>query len=84
MYKLYKDGSVKSYIANFIYDGASWSKYNNVIDETIKFGHDGTSWVPDNTIKYTLTAADYALVGNDRYGNFDVRAGKDEELRQYV
>lgn len=79
MYKLYTGGSVKSFIANFIYDGVSWSKYNNVIDETIKFGHDGTSWVPDNTIKYTLTAADYALVGNDRYGNFDVRAGKDEE-----
>ncbi|MDG1172504.1 MAG: hypothetical protein P8N05_06885, partial [Polaribacter sp.] len=79
MYKLYKSGSVKSYIANFIYDGASWSKYNNVIDETIKFGHDGTSWVPDNTIKYTLTAADYELVGNGNYGNFDVRAGKVEE-----
>ena len=79
MYKLYQDGSVKSFIANFIFDGTTWSKYNNVIDETIKFGHDGTSWVPDNTIKYTLTAADYALVGNDRYGNFDVRSGKDEE-----
>ena len=82
MYKLYIDGSVKSFIANFIYDGASWSKYNNVIDETIKFGHDGTLWVPDNTIKYTLTAADYALVGNDRYENFDVRAGKDEESEE--
>jgi hypothetical protein len=79
MYKLYTGGSVKSFIANFIYDGASWSKYNNVIDETIKFGHDGTSWVPDNTIKYTLTAADYELVGNGNYGNFDVRAGKVEE-----
>jgi len=79
MYKLYTGGSVKSFIANFIYDGASWSEYNNVIDETIKFGHDGTSWVPDNTIKYTLTGADYTLVGNGNYGNFDVRAGKAEE-----
>jgi len=79
MYKLYTGGSVKSFIANFIYDGASWSEYNNVIDETIKFGHDGTTWVPDNTIKYTLTGADYTLVGNGNYGNFDVRAGKAEE-----
>ena len=78
MYKLYTGGSVKSFIANFIYDGASWSEYNNVIDETIKFGHDGTTWVPDNTIKYTLTGADYTLVGNGNYGNFDVRAGKAE------
>ena len=80
MYKLYVSGSVKSYIGNFIFNGSTWAVYDNVINETIKFGHDGTSWVPDNTIKYTLTAADYELVGNGRYGNFDVRAGKDEEL----
>ena len=79
MYKLYVSGSTKSYVANFIFDGTSWSEYKNVKNETIKFGHDGTNWVPDNTIKYTLTAADYTLVGNGNYGNFDVRAGKDEE-----
>ena len=73
------DRTVYRFVAFFIYDGANWTKYNNVIHETIKFGHDGTNWVPDNTIKYTLTSADYALVGNDRYGNFDVRSGKDEE-----
>lgn len=95
MYKLYvtdtqdidgdgrtDDRAVYSFVAFFIYDGANWAKYNNVINETIKFGHDGTKWVPDNTIKYTLTAADYELVGNGRYGNFDVRAGKDEESEE--
>jgi hypothetical protein len=80
MYELYKGGGVtKSYTSNFIFDGTSFSKYNNVKGETIQFGHDGATWVPDNTIKYTLTAADYTLVGNGNYGNFDVRAGKDEE-----
>lgn len=67
-----------TYTANFIYDGSTWSKYNDVTSETIQFAHDGITWVPDNTIKYTLTAADYALVGNDRYGNFDVRDGSDD------
>lgn len=80
MYKLYVGGGVtESYVVYFIYDGSAWAKYDNVIDETLQFGHDGTVWVPDNTIKYTLTASDYALVGNDRFGNFDVRSGKDEE-----
>lgn len=80
MYKLYVGGGVtESYVAYFIYDGANWSKYNNVVVETVKFGNDGTTWVPDNTIKYTLTPADYELVGNGRYNNFDVRAGKAEE-----
>jgi len=80
MYELYKgSGVTKSYTSNFIFDGTSFSKYNNVKGETIQFGHDGTTWVPDNTIKYTLTPADFTLVGNGNYGNFDVRAGKDEE-----
>jgi len=92
MYKLYvtdtqdidgdgrtDDKAVYSFVTFVIYDGSNWTLYNNVINETIKFGHDGTSWVPDNTIKYTLTAADYTLVGNGNYGNFDVRSGKAEE-----
>ncbi|WP_123898134.1 hypothetical protein [Aureibaculum marinum] len=92
MYKLYtsdvsdldgdgstEDSTTYSYIKYFIFDGTSWSEYNNVAQETVKFGHDGSTWVPDNTIKYTLTAADYELVGNGYYKNFDVRAGKAEE-----
>ncbi|MET2986234.1 hypothetical protein [Aureibaculum conchae] len=83
MYELYKGGGItKSYTANYVFDGSAWSKYNNVANETIKFGHDGTTWVPDNTIKYTLTGADYTLVGNGQYGNFDVRAGKAEESEE--
>tara|TARA_R110002124_G_scaffold66515_8_gene181092 strand:- start:203 stop:1306 length:1104 start_codon:yes stop_codon:yes gene_type:complete len=92
MYKLYvtdtqdvdddgrtDDRTVYSFVTYVVYDGTNWSNYDNIINETIKFGHNGTVWVPDNTIKYTLTAADYTLVGNGQYGNFDVRTGKDEE-----
>jgi hypothetical protein len=46
---------------------------------SLQFGNDGNTWVPDNTIKYILTSADYELVGNGKYNNFDVRAGKGEE-----
>ncbi|MCH3883944.1 hypothetical protein [Tenacibaculum aquimarinum] len=91
MYKLYvedtqdidgdgsvTDSAVYSFVVFYIYDGTTWAKYENVIQGSIKFGHDGTSWVPDNTIKYTLTQADYDLVDNGYYANFDVRAGKAE------
>jgi hypothetical protein len=99
MYKLYVtdtqdvdgDGSVTdrtvySYVVFHIYDGMNWIKYDNTINETIQFGHDGTNWVPDNTIKYTLirnddyaymasqlTGAEYTgFVGNlATYGDFD-------------
>ncbi|PCH76724.1 MAG: hypothetical protein COB98_05325 [Flavobacteriaceae bacterium] len=56
-----------------------WVGHESVVAATLQFGHDGNLWVPDNTIKYTLVSADYELVGNGKYSNFDVRAGKDDE-----
>jgi hypothetical protein len=64
---------------NYVFDGSVWNAIPTVIDNVLQFAHDGSTWVPDNTIKYTLTNADYALVGNGNFNNFDVRAGRDEE-----
>jgi len=33
----------------------TWLAHMSTIDTELQFGHDGASWVPDNTIKYTLT-----------------------------
>lgn len=71
MYELYKGGGVtKSYTANYIFDGTSWAKYNNVANETIKFGHDGNVWVPDNTIRYTLTSTDVSFISDALIGTY--------------
>jgi hypothetical protein len=66
MYKLYDSSArvVNSYVAFFIYDGSNWSAYNNIINESIQLGHDGTTWVPDNTIKRTFSSADIAFISN--------------------
>lgn len=39
----------------FTFTGGVWVAYESTISTTLQFGHDGTSWLPDNTIKYTLT-----------------------------
>ena len=75
----YFSGGVSQRNVNYVFDGSVWNAIPSVIDNVLKFGHNGTTWVPDNTIKYTLTNADFNSVGNGRYNNFDVRAGKDEE-----
>ncbi|RXG31260.1 hypothetical protein SAMN04487999_1108 [Leeuwenhoekiella palythoae] len=101
MYKLYttdeddidNDGSVEdratySYIANFILIGSEWEVYNNVVSQTLQFGNDGSTWIPDNTISYSLVAADYAFIASElgdtypaqtssmtQYGNMDRRSG---------
>lgn len=71
MYELYKgSGVTKSYVNNYIFDGSSWAPYTNVAHETIKFGHNGTVWMPDNTIKYTITNDDVALISNALIGTY--------------
>ena len=89
MYELYVGGGVtESYTSSYVFDGTSWSKYNNVANETIKFGHDGNTWVPDNTIKISVGGAEVAIIANAlsatypgptanvlQYGSFDRRAG---------
>lgn len=77
-YKLFV-GSTITANANFEFDGSVWVAIPEVIGASLQFGFENGAWVPDNTIKYTLTNADYELVGNGRFNNFDVRPGRDEE-----
>ena len=87
LYKYY-DGSVNYQFANYIYTDNSWTLMTNVVPETLQFGNDGETWVPDNTIRYELTADDFSTIASalsDKYpgptssasnfGNFDRRSG---------
>lgn len=44
-----------------VIDG-SWEGHESTIATTLQFGHDGSTWVPDNTIRYTLAGSDYSSV----------------------
>ena len=70
-----------------VVDG-EWTPHVSTISTTLQFGHDGNSWVPDNTIRYTFTGDDVAFISNafiDTYpgpadnvgffGSFDRRSG---------
>ncbi len=46
-----------------------WVGHLTTIATTLQFGQDGTTWVPDNTIKYTLIADDYAYMSTTLSGN---------------
>lgn len=39
-----------------------WVGFKSTIDTTLQFGHDGNTWVPDNTIKYEFVTADYDFI----------------------
>lgn len=101
MYKLYvtdvddvdgdgrtNDKTTYSYVSYYNYDGADWAPYTNEVQEAVQFGHDGQTWVPDNTIKYRLASTDIALIKSTFeskypgpadnvgfFGSFDRRSG---------
>lgn len=92
IYDLYSssDRTTTTYVEVFTYDGNSWAAPvpNDVMEAVLQFGHNGSEWEPDNTILYSLTPDDYALIGQEladeypdpawsagNYNNFDRREG---------
>ncbi len=91
VYDYYVGGGVtETRGSEYKYDGSSWKNLASTYAVTEEYLHNGTVWIPApklvfiksdkaNTREYTLTDADYELVGNGKYHNFDVRPGKAEE-----
>ncbi len=70
LYKYYSGGlQTRGNLYTFV--NGAWVAYKSTISTTLQFGHDGTTWVPDNTIKYTLVKADYVYIAAQLEGNPD-------------
>ena len=48
-----------------------WVGYKSTIDTTLQLAHDGSTWVPDNTIKYEFVDSDYTLIADTYRDNPD-------------
>lgn len=87
----------EDFLVVFEYDGSEWVPFQDVVSQTLQLGHDGTTWVPDNTIKYNFTGDDFAAVAvafegsnpdgaasADRYGNFDLTLWSSDQILEAV
>lgn len=72
----------------YTFTNGAWEPHVSTIDTSLQFGHDGNTWVPDNTIRYTFTGADVQFISNEFieiypgpadnvgfFGSFDRRSG---------
>jgi len=57
-----------------VVEGA-WTAHESTIATTLQFGVEDGAWVPDNTIRYTLTSADYEYLGTALVGDTNVSGG---------
>lgn len=63
IYKYFSSSSGAQLRGNlYTFSSGVWSGFESTITASLQLAHDGTSWVPDNTIKYELDADDYALI----------------------
>lgn len=94
VYKFYKGGDEGTVIEakEYTLTEGVWTVYSSTVTQeaTMSYKTAKKTWefVPPitfvktdeaKTAEYTLTEADYELVGNGRYHNFDTREGKTEE-----
>lgn len=90
MYKYYNGTQTQTRGTLYKFTMGVWESHKSTIKTTLQFGHDGTQWVPDNTIRYTLTGANYDILADHfateagfesaassmgNYGNLDRRVG---------
>jgi len=79
------------------FNGTEWVPFEDVVSATLQLGNDGTAWIPDNTIKYSLVGADYDAIvtasetdnaaGSSnlaQFGNFNLNSWSDEQLEDYI
>jgi len=89
-YQFYNGEATVTEYANFVFEGGDWMAIPSVVSDALQFGFEDGMWVPDNTINYMLSSADYSIIADelsdntdlatqlasiDRYGNFDRRPG---------
>ena len=99
-YTFVDDDDVRQFVdfmAVFQFDGRAWQPFQDVVQQSLQLGHDGSTWVPDNTIKYTLTGSDYGAIaaasaGSNpggsssmaNFGNFDVGLWDDDQTLRFI
>ena len=78
----------EDFLAVFTFNGENWVPQQDAMPRTLQFGNEDGVWVPDNTVRYTFSAADYTLVGQNAnigsdaardnlnaFGNFNINSG---------
>ena len=87
-YDLYSSGETSTEYVNYIFEDGEFNVVPSTRTASLQFGlNDEGVWVPDNTIRYTLTGNDFATIASAlqdkypdpvssmlRYNNFDTRS----------
>lgn len=72
VYKYYSSSSGAQLRGNlYTFNAGAWSGYESTQETSLQLAHDGSTWVPDNTIKYEFVESDYTLIADTYRDNPD-------------
>lgn len=87
-FDFYNGTSTNTAYGIFVFEDGEFNYVPKVAERSLQFGNNGTEWVPDNTIRYTLSGSDYGIIASvledqyptqvgsmEQYNNFDRREG---------
>ncbi|SFC96484.1 hypothetical protein SAMN04489722_104173 [Algibacter lectus] len=61
-YRYYSSGATTTKYGSSVFDGDKWALPQDIIETSFQYGFEDGQWVPDNTINYSLLAADITLI----------------------
>lgn len=72
IYKYYSSSSGAQLRGNlYTFNAGAWAGYESTQETSLQLAHDGSTWVPDNTIKYEFVESDYTLIADTYRDNPD-------------
>lgn len=75
IYKYFSSGKVQTRGDLYTFTNGEWRAFDTEIQQSLQFGKENGIWVPDNTIKFTLSPQDYNdIAANEELGNASARS----------
>lgn len=63
-FDFYNGTSTNTAYGIFVFEDGEFNYVPKVAERSLQFGNNGTEWVPDNTIRYTLSGSDYGIIAS--------------------
>lgn len=82
-YRYYNGEATVTQYSNFIFENGDWNYIPSVKSTSLQFGNENGTWVPDNTIRYSLATADYLMIADEFADVYPAPAASMEQYKNF-
>jgi hypothetical protein len=71
IYKYNSSGSTTPNASEYVFNGTTWQNTARIIERTEQFVHNGTEWIFDPAVTFTMTSSDYQIIVDYVKSNYE-------------